>query len=98
MNASTGQYFTERIFTVTGSTEPEMVAEATRLAMGFVAVATIPFKDDPINLPISQPLVETTDGVLTVSVAVDMEAWPDFTMFEQAVWDYFAANKVEVYD
>lgn len=97
MTASTNQFFTDRVFTIDGGTEADMVARVTRLATDFVAVALADL-GTVVSLPVSQPLVQTVDGVLSASVSVDMEAWPDGVMFGQPVWDFFTDNGVEVDD
>lgn len=97
MTASTCQFYTDRVFAITGGTETDMTAVVTRLATDFVAVALADL-GTVVSLPVSQPLVQTVDGVLSASVSVDMGAWPDGVMFGQPVWDFFASEGVEVDD
>lgn len=111
MTFLTGQFFTNRVFSVEidPSTDPADLARSVTLATDalrtlvdeWVKVANedhLKQTGKTIDLQYSLPMSEIVDGKIRIASDVVMEAWPEDVMFGQSVWDYFTRNCVEVDD
>lgn len=111
MTFRTGQFFTNRVFSVEidPSTDPADLARSITLAKDALATLVdewvkvadadhLAQTGNPISLQYSLPMSEIVDGKIRIASDVVMEAWPEDVMFSQSVWDYFTRNCVEVDD